>query len=185
MKLTKNVSILVVLVWCVGSACSSDSGSASGNNNGGSNSNGGSGSNENGSGKVYDKLLAECTTDADCGSSDLNCAPAYTAATVKRCWYWCNTDADCKGVTLRFPNGDLQEYGHCTNDESCNVYPGHRPACQTQPCSGSGTGTGGSGSGGSTSVANACDSCLSDCRGMSGCCEGCGCLCESECNGCF
>ncbi|MCZ7382307.1 MAG: DUF4382 domain-containing protein [Candidatus Methanoperedens sp.] len=30
-----------------------------------------------------------------------------------------------------------------------------------------------------------CRDCLSSCRGMPGCCEGCGCMCESECGGCI
>jgi hypothetical protein len=32
---------------------------------------------------------------------------------------------------------------------------------------------------------NGCDGCLSACRGLSGCCTGCGCICQSECGGCF
>ncbi|MCC6811293.1 MAG: hypothetical protein IT381_27935 [Deltaproteobacteria bacterium] len=30
-----------------------------------------------------------------------------------------------------------------------------------------------------------CSACLSSCSGLSGCCTGCGCLCEDECGGCF
>lgn len=30
-----------------------------------------------------------------------------------------------------------------------------------------------------------CSDCLSSCKGLPGCCTGCGCLCEDECGGCF
>jgi len=44
------------------------------------------------------------------------------------------------------------------------------------------SGVGGLGAGGTSSAASACNSCISACQGLSGCCTGTGCICESECN---
>ncbi len=43
------------------------------------------------------------------------------------------------------------------------------------------SGTGGSSGGTGGSGGNTCSSCLQSCRGMSGCCTGTGCICESAC----
>jgi hypothetical protein len=43
------------------------------------------------------------------------------------------------------------------------------------------SGAGGQAGTGGTSSRSACDSCLSTCRGLSGCCSGVGCICESDC----
>ncbi len=178
-------AMVCVMAAAVALACqsgdSSEGASAGAGGSAGGQSAGGSGN------KEFSQLAAECTSDADCQDSALQCFPLYSGAAVSRCWYRCQTDADCAGVKLLFPSGGSQEYAFCNHCGSADLgAPPMESTCgqyENPKTCGSGGGSGAAGSSGSGG--NACDACLSDCSGFSGCCTGCGCLCEAECQGCF
>lgn len=91
-------------------------------------------------------------------------------------------------------NGPVSS-GNCS--DALSFCPGFcTPACAGRECGSDGCfGTCGDCSLGSVcnsqgqcvsdSGGNSCDDCLSTCRGLPGCCMGCGCMCQDECGMCF
>lgn len=67
--------------------------------------------------------------------------------------------------------------GRTCGSNGCGGTCGTCPSGTT--CNANGTCSSGGGGGGGDS----CGSCLSSCRGISGCCTGCGCICQSPCGG--
>ncbi len=131
-----------------------------------------------------------CTTDADCSEGLCRCVPRDPSLRVRgelRETGECTIAWDCLDSSDCCPNDVCLEHSYgracrstCVADGDCSI-PGDccnrvltvagstQTARVCSPCIVSGGGT-------------SCDDCLSSCRGLSGCCRGDGCLCDSECN---
>lgn len=96
------------------------------------------------------------TTYLNSGPPSYNCTTA-----LNYCSGFCTSN--CSGLQCG-SDGCGGNCGTCASGEICN---------SSGQCVSDGGG------------ASACDTCLSSCRGLPGCCTGCGCICESACGMCF
>ena len=98
------------------------------------------------------------------------------------CWPYCCTPGERKCM-----DGNGKIGNKCTTPICSTMICGSDKSWHTDYCYapkpycsyGECEAIGGGGSG------DACSNCLESCRGLPGCCTGCGCMCEEECNGCW
>ena len=114
-----------------------------------------------------------CKTNADCPGSGMSCPSAWKICRKTSC----QKAADCG------PGWDCVSVGLCVIPCTTPTSGGSSQCPSSWPCKASGTdGTWCTAPSGLAS--KACSDCLSTCKNLPGCCTGCGCMCESECNGC-
>ena len=121
-----------------------------------------------------------------CGRKENSYSGFYTVVTgIYSCSDLYNNSPRYSGTYLQF-NGDCGEH----NCNPCQANCSGRE-CGPNGCGGScGTCPSGSkcsvaGNCISDNTGDPCSACLSTCQGLPECCTGCGCMCESECGGCF
>lgn len=123
-----------------------------------------------------------CLQQYDCGVDARCVVRVYIDETTSR-WTMDATGFGCTapcGHCDLFPTGAAACIGLCASRQcgqdgcgsSCGRCEANR-TCESGVCRAQST------------VSPACDSCLDACSGLPSCCTGCGCICESDCAGCF